>query len=166
MGKTNILVLDKTSWRRKAKANIFVLIRTSSEDEDERRLNQDEYLLGYMSKRIIWTSACVAMPTSSVSCSWWWLCYMSKHIIWTSSCVAKPTFSTSCSWWLFCYMSKSIIWTSACVAKPTSSASCSWWWLCYQYNNLKMLVCTNFVMWRCENHSWQCKYWLIMLIQS
>ena len=44
--KANILVLIKTSWRRledvfwrrKAKANIFVLIKTSSEDEDERRL--------------------------------------------------------------------------------------------------------------------------------
>ena len=28
---------------------------------------------------------------------WWWLCYMSKRIIWTSACVAKPI-SASCSW--------------------------------------------------------------------
>ena len=27
-----------------------------------------------------WTSASVAKPTSSASCSWWWLCYMSKRI--------------------------------------------------------------------------------------
>ena len=49
MAKTNILDLTKTSWRcledifwrRKAKANIFVLIKASS-----RRLHQDECLLG------------------------------------------------------------------------------------------------------------------------
>ena len=28
----------KTSWRSKAKVNIFVLIKTSSEDDDKRRL--------------------------------------------------------------------------------------------------------------------------------
>ena len=51
MAKTNILVFTKTSWRRledvfwrpKAKANIFVLIKTSSEDKDERRL-QDVFI--------------------------------------------------------------------------------------------------------------------------
>ena len=26
----------------------------------------------------VWTSACVAKPTSGASCSWWWLFYMSK----------------------------------------------------------------------------------------
>ena len=49
MVKTNILVLTKTSWRRledvfwrpKAKLSIFGLIKTSSEDEDERRLQDD-----------------------------------------------------------------------------------------------------------------------------
>ena len=53
MAKTNILVLTKMSrrrlqnvlWRRIIKANIFVL-KTSFEDEDERRLHQDECLLG------------------------------------------------------------------------------------------------------------------------
>ena len=53
MSKTNILVLTKTPWRRledvfwrrKAKANIFVLIKTSSEDEDKRRL-QDVFING------------------------------------------------------------------------------------------------------------------------
>ena len=42
--------LQDVFWRRKAKANIFVLIRTSSktssEDEDQRRLHIDECLLG------------------------------------------------------------------------------------------------------------------------
>ena len=33
-------------WRRRTKANIFVLMRTSSEDDGERRLHQDEWLLG------------------------------------------------------------------------------------------------------------------------
>ena len=36
----------KTPWTRKAKANIFVIIKTSSEDENERRHHQDECLLG------------------------------------------------------------------------------------------------------------------------
>ena len=40
-GQNEYIGLDqevlKPSWRRKAKANIFVLIKTSSEDEDERR---------------------------------------------------------------------------------------------------------------------------------
>ena len=46
MAKTKILVLIKTPWRRledvfwrrMTRANIFVLIKTSSEDDDERRL--------------------------------------------------------------------------------------------------------------------------------
>ena len=76
------------------------------------------------------TKSSSAAGLSSAYCSWWWLCYMSKRIIWTSACVAKPASSASCSWWWLRYMSKRIIWTSACVAKPTSSASCSWWWLC------------------------------------
>ena len=33
-------------WRRKTKANIFVLIKTSSKDKNERRLDLDECLLG------------------------------------------------------------------------------------------------------------------------
>ena len=45
--KDEYIVLDqnvlKTSWRGKAKANIFVLIKTSSEDEDETRL-QDVFI--------------------------------------------------------------------------------------------------------------------------
>ena len=87
--------------------------------------------LCYMSERTIWTSACVVKPTSSSSCSWWWLCYMLKRTIRTSACVAKSTYSVSCNWWWLCYMPKRTIWTSACVAKPTSSASCSWRWLCF-----------------------------------
>ena len=59
---------------------------------------------------------------------------MSKRTIWTSACVAKPTSSASCNWWLW-YTSKRTIWTSACVAKPTSSASCSWWWLLYGHKS-------------------------------
>ena len=62
---------------------------------------------------------------SSASWSWWWLCYMSKRIIWTSACVAKPMSSVSCSWWWLCYMSKSIIWTSPllpsrCLVRPAA----------------------------------------------
>ena len=30
-----------------SKVNVFVLIKTSSEDEDEKRLHQDECLLGF-----------------------------------------------------------------------------------------------------------------------
>ena len=49
----------------------------------------------------------------------------------SSACVAKPMSSASCSWgWLWCVETNG--WTSACVAKPMSSASCSWWWLCYE----------------------------------
>ena len=36
-------LLEDVFWRRKAKSNIFVLIKTSSEDEDERRL-QDVFI--------------------------------------------------------------------------------------------------------------------------
>ena len=36
----------------------------------------------------------------------WWLCYMSKRTIWTSARVAKPTSSGSCSWWWLCYILK------------------------------------------------------------
>ena len=54
MDKTNILVLTKTSWRRledlfwrrMINKNIFAFIKTSFEDEFERRLHQDECLLG------------------------------------------------------------------------------------------------------------------------
>ena len=56
-----------------------------------------------MLKCTIWTSACVAKPMSSASCSWWWLCYMSKCNMWTSAGVAKLTSSGSCSWWQLCY---------------------------------------------------------------
>ena len=35
-------------WRRMSKVNIFVLMKTSSEDEGERRLHQDECLLSYI----------------------------------------------------------------------------------------------------------------------
>ena len=57
MARTNILVLTKTSSRRlqdffrrrKAKANIFVLIKTSCEDEDKRRL-QDVFI----KKNVCW----------------------------------------------------------------------------------------------------------------
>ena len=29
----------------------------------------------------VWASTCVARPTSSASCSWWWLCYRDiKHV--------------------------------------------------------------------------------------
>ena len=35
--------LEDVFWRRKAKANIFILFKTSSEDEDERRL-QDVFI--------------------------------------------------------------------------------------------------------------------------
>ena len=52
MTKTNILVLTKTPWRR-----FQNVLKTSSEDEDERglqdaliRTNQDEYLMGYTQK--------------------------------------------------------------------------------------------------------------------
>ena len=38
--------LEDVFWRRMTKANIFVLIKTSSEDEDERRLHQDECFQG------------------------------------------------------------------------------------------------------------------------
>ena len=38
--------LEDVVWRHMTKANIFVLIKTSSEDEDERRLHQDECLVG------------------------------------------------------------------------------------------------------------------------
>ena len=86
--------------------------------------------LCYMSKGTLWTSFCVAIPTSSAPCSWWWLCYMSKRTLQTSTCVVKPRSSVPCSWWL-CYMSKRTLWAGTSVAKPTSGASCSWWWLCY-----------------------------------
>ena len=49
--KTNILVLIKASWRRMSKENIFVLMKTSSEDEDERRL-EDVFIM---------TNACWAL---------------------------------------------------------------------------------------------------------
>ena len=52
MTKTNILVLTKTPWRR-----FQSVLKTSSEDEDERdlqdaliRTNQDECLMGYTQK--------------------------------------------------------------------------------------------------------------------
>ena len=38
--------LEDVFWRLKAKGNIFILIKTSSEDEDKRRLHQDECFLG------------------------------------------------------------------------------------------------------------------------
>ena len=38
--------LEDVFWRRMSEANIFVLIKTSSEDEEERRLHQDGCLLG------------------------------------------------------------------------------------------------------------------------
>ena len=29
----------------------------------------------------VWTYACVTNPTSSPSCSWWWLCYWSRDML-------------------------------------------------------------------------------------
>ena len=40
---------------------------------------------------------------------WWWLCYMLKRIIWTSACFAKPTSSAFCSWWWLCYVYKYLV---------------------------------------------------------
>ena len=39
-------------WRCVSIANMFALIKTSSEDEDKRRLHQDECLLGYYSRNL------------------------------------------------------------------------------------------------------------------
>ena len=44
--------LEDVFWRRKAKANIFVLIKTSL-----RRLHQDECLLGFIMSQIFWKLA-------------------------------------------------------------------------------------------------------------
>ena len=40
---------------------------------------------------------CFDKVTSSVSCSWWWLCFMPKCTLWTSADIAKPTSSVSCT---------------------------------------------------------------------
>ena len=45
--------LEDVFWRRKAKANILVLIKTSSEDEDERRF-QDVFI----KTNVCWEGAC------------------------------------------------------------------------------------------------------------
>ena len=70
MGKTNILVLTKTSWRRlenvfwrcMAKASMFVL-KTSSEDKDERRL-QDVFI-----KANVWWDSTLTSDTLTLH-SW------------------------------------------------------------------------------------------------
>ena len=62
MARTNILVLTKTSSRRlqdffrrrKAKANIFVLIKTSCEDEDERRLVKTKTKDVFIKTNVCW----------------------------------------------------------------------------------------------------------------
>ena len=60
--------LEDVFWRRKAKANIFVLIKTSSEDEDERRLHQDECLLGWLLMRtcVSGLSKCLFESTNEI----------------------------------------------------------------------------------------------------
>ena len=43
--------LEDVFWRHMAMGNIFVLIKTSSENKDERRLHQDKCLVGSLPKR-------------------------------------------------------------------------------------------------------------------
>ena len=43
--------LEDVFWRRMSMGNIFVLIKTSSENKDERRLHQDKCLVGSLPKR-------------------------------------------------------------------------------------------------------------------
>ena len=53
--KTNICLDQDVFWKRMSKANIFVLINTSSEDEDERRL-QDVFI----KTNVCWFVGCIA----------------------------------------------------------------------------------------------------------
>ena len=96
-GQDEYIGLDQdVFWRRKAKANIFVLIKTSSEDEDERRLHQDECLLGraqhgHKERRdnleILWYC--------------WYFCLNLKFLEWppgnTSKCHIKTSKMAACS---------------------------------------------------------------------
>ena len=64
--------LEDVFWRHKAKVNIFALIKTSSEDEDERRLHQDECLLGINLQKVFNTvDDCNGLSTVSYT---WKIC--------------------------------------------------------------------------------------------
>ena len=90
---TNVLVLTKTSWRRledvfwrrKAKANIFVLIKTSSEDEDKRRVHQDECLLG--SNTIATTHYRITCLHSINNCYYIFVFYHFFHLLCNSKAI-------------------------------------------------------------------------------
>ena len=55
-------------------------------------------------KMSAWTWACVTNSTSSVSCSWWWLCYdFVETTVWACASITKLTSSVSCCSWLLYY---------------------------------------------------------------
>ena len=93
MAKTNIGLDQGVFWRRKTKANIFVLIKTSFEDEDKRRLLKTKTKDVFIKKNVCWVISklyfrSATNGTDLVKCSCWKRCFIKQvkvpewHILW------------------------------------------------------------------------------------
>ena len=93
MAKTNIGLDQGVFWRRKTKANIFVLIKTSFEDEDKRSLLKTKTKDVFIKKNVCWVISKLYFRfatngTDLVKCSCWKRCFINQvkvpewHILW------------------------------------------------------------------------------------
>ena len=91
--------LEDVFWRRMSKANIFVLIKTSSEDEDQRRLQE------VTNKDSLQSQLVKALRNLSVAYIIWnYPCYhhtlnLRKPVTMFVHCIRKGLIR-SCCWWL------------------------------------------------------------------